>query len=114
MKAIAGLSDVSEEDVKLLAKLCLNSLYGKQVTKMKIKKTSEYKLKFCNEKDIELLKMWIMLIGTEAEDWCRRWMIETFTPYGEKLFESVKKDIKLRYEVEFSLSEDSEVKNVIH
>lgn len=29
----AGLSDVSEEDVKLLAKLHLNSLYGTQVTK---------------------------------------------------------------------------------
>lgn len=71
---------------------------------MKIKKTSEYNLKFCNEKDIELLKMWIMFIDTDAEDWCRRWMVEKFTPYGDKLFESVKKDIKLGYEVEFSVN----------
>lgn len=81
---------------------------------MKIKKTSEYRLKFCNEQDIELLKMWIMFIKTDAEDWCRRWMVETFPTYGDKLFESVKKDIKLGYEVKFSLSEDGEVKNVIH
>lgn len=30
----AGLNDISKEDMKLLAKLHLNSLYGKQVTKI--------------------------------------------------------------------------------
>lgn len=75
---------------------------------MKIEKTSEYRLKFCNEKDIDLLKMWITFIGTDAEDWCKRWIEETFPTYGDKLFNSIKMDVSDGYKIEFTIAEDCE------
>lgn len=68
---------------------------------MKIKKTSEYHLTSCDEQTCRLLNMWAMLIGTDAEDWCRRYFIELLPEDGEKLFSSVKKDMNEGYEVKF-------------